>query len=498
MKALIDYLEGLTIGQGREAGQKMRLYPWQKRFIRGAFGQPDDAALSLARGAGKTTFVAGLAAAACNGPLVEPMGECLVVASSFDQGLICFRHILHFMGPEIEADTKRWRIQDSANRATITDRETGAMVRVLGSDPRRLHGAAPRLILADEVAQWPENQIDRMLAALETSRGKIPDSKMLWLGTRASSVDHPFEQAFKLVGYAQVHCAGPNDPMFRKATWRKSNPGIDRQPDLEKAIRQEAKRAKMDPSALARFKALRLNLGIPDVVEKVLLTVEAWDRIEVETAERAGEYVLGVDLGGSAAMSACSGYWPDTGALEAIACFPELPTLRERGHSDGVGPLYERLLERGELLQAGLRVSDIGALLTESLQRWGNPSAIVCDRWREAELRQTLELEEFPRCPIITRGQGYKDGADDVREFQKACLSDKVSPVRSMLLRSAMQGARVVTDPAGNAKLAKGGEGRRTRCRDDAAAAAILAVAEGRRRWRKGQRKRTPVRLYRA
>ncbi len=117
------------------------------------------------------------------------------------------------------------------------------MVRVLGSDPRRLHGAAPKLILADEVAQWPENLIDRMLAALETNRGKIPDSKMLWLGTRASSPDHPFEAAFKLVGYIQVHAAAKTDPPFQRRTWKKANPGLDRQPDLERAIRQEAKRA---------------------------------------------------------------------------------------------------------------------------------------------------------------------------------------------------------------------------------------------------------------
>ena len=32
---------------------------------------------------------------------------------------------------------------------------------------------------AVEVTQWPETQIDRMLAALETSRGKIPNSKMM-------------------------------------------------------------------------------------------------------------------------------------------------------------------------------------------------------------------------------------------------------------------------------------------------------------------------------
>ncbi|MDE0462907.1 MAG: hypothetical protein OXH93_10880 [Caldilineaceae bacterium] len=221
----------MSIGQGRDAGKKLQLYPWQRRFLSGAFGQPDDAALSLARGGGKTTFTAGIACAALDGPLVEPMAETLVVASSFDQGLVCFRHILHFLQPVIEADPKRWRIQDSANRATITDKQTGAMVRVLGSDPRRLHGAAPKLILADEVAQWPENLIHRMLAALETSRGKIPDSKMLWLGTRASSLDHPFEAVFKLVGYAQVHAARKTDPVFQRRTWKRANPGLNRQPD---------------------------------------------------------------------------------------------------------------------------------------------------------------------------------------------------------------------------------------------------------------------------
>ena len=64
----------------------------------------------------------------------------------------------------------------------------------------------------------------------------------------------------------------------------------------------------------------------------------------------------------------------------------------------------------------------------------------------------------------------------------------------SLLLRSAMAEARTVSDPAGNAKLAKHNQGgRRVRARDDVAAAAILAVADGARnrapprgRWRYG------------
>ena len=87
---------------------------------------------------------------------------------------------------------------------------------------------------------------------------------------------------------------------------------------------------------------------------------------------------------------------------------------------------------------------------------------------------------------------GFKDGAEDVRAFRKGCADGRVTPVPSMLLRSAMSEARTVSDPAGNAKLCKGSQGgRRVRARDDAAAAAILAVAAGARqpvkprtRWR--------------
>lgn len=477
-----EYIEGLQIGQGRYAGENMQLFPWQRRFLRGALGQDGDAALSLARGGGKTTFIAAIAAAAVAGPLAEPMAEVLIVASSFDQGLISFRHVQHFLAPQLAADKKRWRVQDSANRATITDRENGASLIVLGSDPRRLHGRAPKLMLLDEIAQWPHTQLGRMLAALTTARGKIPGSRGFWIGTRAASPEHPFESMLKgSVGYSQVHAAAPGAPLFQKRTWQKANPGLKWLPDLEKVIRDEAEKAKKDPSALAMFKALRLNMGVADEVESVLLDADSWMRIETRERARAGQYVLGLDLGASAAMSAAAAYWPESGGLEAFAVFPETPGLAERGAADGVEGLYVRCAERGELIQAGERVSSIPALLEEVTARWGYPGAIVCDRWREQELRQELAAVKFPIVPLQTRGMGYQDGGADVREFRAACLGDLVRPLESLLMRSAMAGARVTTDPAGNSKLAKGGEGRRMRSRDDAAAAAILAVAQGRR-----------------
>ena len=386
------------------------------------------------------------------------------------------------------SDRSRWRRQDSANRATLEYRPTGARVRCIGSDPGNAHGLRPALVLADEPAQWPPATAARMIAALRTGLGKQPGSRLIALGTRPADELHWFARLLESAPYAQVHAARPEDPPFRLRTWRRANPSLDHLPSLLAQLRTEADDARRDPDALASFKALRLNQGTADVARSTLLDSERWTEAEALGAPdpEPGGYVLGVDLGTNAAMSAAAAYWR-SGRLECFAVFPELPTLAERGLADGVGNLYRRMAERSELVIAGLRVSDPVSLLREALGRWGAPAAVVCDRWREADLRQALEVARVPYCPVVVRGQGFKDGAADVRDFRRAVLGSLVAPVESLLLRSALSEARVVTDPAANAKLAKGSEGgRRTRARDDAAAAAILAVSAGYREWHTG------------
>ena len=148
-----------------------------------------------------------------------------------------------------------------------------------------------------------------------------------------------------------------------------------------------------------------------------------------------------------------------------------------------MGPLYTECARRGELMVAGQRTTDIPALLEAALARWGTPVAVVSDRFRIVELRPHLEAVHFPKTTqLVERGMGYKDGGEDVRAFRRAAMDGHVTPVKSLLLRASMAEARTVSDPSGNAKLAKGGEGgRRERARDDAVAAAILAVSVGQR-----------------
>ena len=174
--ALIEYIGALRITQGRREGEPFTLLPWQARFLRGAWSVEGDAALSVARGNGKSTLIAGVACAALDGPLQTPRADVVCVASSFTQGRVIFESVIAAMrakGEDLE-DRKRWRVQDSANSATIEHRESGARVRCIGSDPKRMHGLAPVLALLDEPAQWPAAQRDAMRAALSTGLGKVP------------------------------------------------------------------------------------------------------------------------------------------------------------------------------------------------------------------------------------------------------------------------------------------------------------------------------------
>ena len=488
---LIRYLSDLTVTQGRLAGQPFTVLPWQRRFVRGAFAQGvQSAALTVARGNGKTALLSGIAAATLDGPLMVPRGKTVIVASSFEQARIAFEHVIAFMDDKL-ADKGRWKVWDTAQQARIEDRKTGARVRCIGSDPRRAHGLAPVLVLADEPAQWLESTGERMVAALRTAAGKQPHSRFVALGTRPADETHWF--AKMLAGgadYAQTHAAKAGGPPFQVQMWRKANPSFDLMPDLEAAIRNEARQAKRDPSLLAAFEALRLNRGTPDTEVAMLLDADLWRAIEGD-AERAGPCVWGVDLGTSAAQSAIACYAPQTGRLECLAAFPSEPSLAERGLHDGVGGLYVECARRGELLTLGQRSADITMLLQAALERFGRPARIVADRWREAELRDALDKARVPTSAFEPRGMGFKDGAEDVRGFRRACADGRVTPVTSLLMRSAMSEARVVLDPAGNSKLSKGSQGgRRLRARDDAAAAAILAVAEGARRSGRTQRTR--------
>ena len=484
---LIRSLEEVPVGDGDLRGELFQVLPYQRRFLRGAF-KPGiiRAGLSLARGGGKTGLASGLALDAIRpaGVLHAAGFEVVLIASSFVQARLGFEAVLTSL--ELMGETDDYRIRDQQNLADIQHKQTGARLRVVGSDARRAHGWRVNLVIGDEPSQWgPSGEL--LAAAIRTALGKRRGAKALFLGTRPSSDEHFFARLLAEVDpavYVQSHAAEVGDPPFQKRTWIKANPGLDHGlPDID-VLRAEARLAKRDPAELATFRALRLNQGTSEVETQHLISAEAWREVETDTLPPAeGPCAWGIDLGGTAAFSACAAYWPATGRLEGFVACGNDPPLAARELRDSVAGRYAAMLRAGELVLIGNRVVSAGPFLQEALRRYGRPDALAADRWRAGELEDGVKSAALALPTPTWRGQGWRDGAQDVRLFRAAVLEGKVAAPVSLALRAALAEARTISDAARNEKLAKIGEGgKRSRGRDDLAAAAILAVAEGTRR----------------
>ena len=494
VKELIEHIETLPIGDGDLLGDPYRLLKYQKQFLRGAF-RPGilRAGFTLGRGGGKTGLASALALSALlpDSPLHRPGFEVAVVASSFLQATICGRSVktsLELMGKEF-GKKGDYRIRDSQNMFEIENQGTRARFKVYGSDSQRAHGLRPNLILCDEPAQWVLKG-ERLAAALRTALGKRQGARLFAFGTRPDSEVHWFERlltekdpsVFSMI-FATDRSADP----FNERAWRKANPALDEGfPNIE-ILRAEARVSRTDPDELAGFRALRLNQGTRDVLTPFLIDPDTWKETEVlELPEARGKYALGLDLGGIAAFTAAAAYWPESGRLDGFQACGGNPILSERAKGDRVPGIYQQMEARGELLVIGGKVVPIPDFLKECVLRWGPPSAIACDRYREGELVDAVN-EARLRFPLPTwRGQGWKDGGIDIRAFKTELLEGRVKAPESLAMRAAFAEARVMMDPAGNEKLSKGSEaGRRQLGRDDLCNAIVMAVAEGSRRRRK-------------
>ena len=469
---------------GDRAGEALELFPWQKRFLTKFIPGRGEAALSLPTGSGKSTFLAALLVAYFIGPLSRPRTELAVIAPSLKQTEYVMRAVQIILASTIEAKRDMFRIHDSTNRLFVEYLPQKIRLSGVGSEPRRIHGAGYHVCVVDELAQFPPRQVGPMVSAIRTRAGKIPNARVLWIGTRSADSDHTFEQMLDgrdlNVTSRVVYAARLKDPPFQKRTWHRANPSLKYMPDQLEVYAKEAAAAKDNPELKPAFEALRLNKGVADHQEALagLITPEVYKDLEIDQASIDGPFVLSLDVGGGFAQTAAAAVSLERPyQVQSLAAWPGIPDLKDRAKGENL-KRYRRMVDAGELLlQDGRRVVDLGEFLEACFRAWGRPVQIVADRYRDGELLDVLETYGYTEDLITWRGMGYKDGSEDVRRFQKVVTDRAAQVQRSLLLRTSFAVARVMSDPAGNSKIAKqterGGPGK-----DDAAVAVVLGVAE--------------------
>ncbi len=482
----MQFMQRLQVPEGPNAGKPISLAPFQRRFIEGAMA--DDvttAVLSIGRGNGKSAITAGTALGGLIGIWDrQPRREIIAAARTRDQGRIIWDFVAGFAA-SLPLEIQRQLIYRRAPRLEIeyTGDGGGHVLRVIAADGKSALGGAPTMAILDERGHWALDRGDELEHALLSGLGKRSGRAFL-ISTSASDDTHPFSRWIDdpLPGtYVQEHRPAPGLPADDPESLLIANPGADYGIGGSLAwLEAQAKRAiARGGSSLTSFRLYNRNERVSGESRDLLITLDEWLNCETATLPpRQGGVVIGIDLGGSASMTAAAFYWPETGRLECLGTFPSMPSLLDRGQSDGVAGRYVEMQERGELSVLGDKTVPVAPWLVEVLRHVEGEAvaAITMDRYKQAELSEAIARAGI-RAPLVWRGQGFRDGGEDCERFRRAAFDGQVKASPSLLLRSAFADAVCLRDPANNLKLAKA----RSNGRIDAAAASVLAVAQGAR-----------------
>ena len=509
MQRVIASMSKRMVSEGRYIDQNFKVLRWQEDVTWSVLTN-SIIGVTMGRGNGKTTYFAILACEYLDGELTQKRGYIQFVASSLDQARVMFEHVKHFIGEERihtelirkpggESDAedtrfnmrRRWRLIDNTHQCRITDRLTETMMIGIGSDAKRAHGRAPLLVLADEPAQWAgEDGNRRLYNALSTGLGKQVHSRMCALGTLSENYAHWFNSEIidgsdDASGTAvHVYRCADDDDVFSEENWYKANPSLAHMPDLLEEIRRDAKRAEKGGDSLSSFRALRCNMGTPEVsgIERIV-RIEDWNAVARKDAKpgRKGPVAIGLDLGGGTSMTGISFYWPETGWLEVYAGLPAMPSLKDRGVEDGVGSRYQKMEDEGTLrIYPGVGMNNI-AFLRDHLAIVQDDEILnlVSDAFKIKDVKQAvLNAEREWKADFRRVGRGA-DGSYDIRAFQAEVNDAHMYTRDTLLMRSAILESKIHRDENNNPGLMR----RRRNGRNDALQSTVLAVGCG-RRWR--------------
>ena len=481
------FLQSLAIPEGPRAGELVKLAPFQRQFVKGALDPAVNiAVLSIGRGNAKSALSAGVALGALLGEWDrQPRREIVIAARTRDQARIAFDFAAGFARSLPEEVQAQLTFRRSPRLEIEFEGDGGGhFLRAIAADGKSALGGAPTLCLMDERGHWPLDRGDELEHALLSGLGKR-GGRGLIISTSAADDSHPFSvwcDNPQPGVYIQEHRPAPGLPVDDLETLIEANPGAKHGIGSSvEWLQAQARRAiARGGSTLTSFRLYNRNERVSGETRDLLLTVDEW--LLCETADlppREGECILGIDLGGSASMSAAAFYWPSTGRLEVLGTFPSNPGLADRGAADGVSGRYKEMFERGELSVMGDRTVPVAAWLGEVMAQIEGETvaAIVADRYKQAEFAEALDRAGV-RAPVVWRGMGFRDGGEDNERFRRAAYDGKVWSRPSLLLRSAFADAVCLRDPSNNLKLAKA----RSTGRIDPVAATVLAVAEGARR----------------
>lgn len=484
----VQFLKRLRLHEGRLAGQRFPLSPWQERKVRRVYGdtQPDGRRQIrtvfelLPRGNGKTTIGGGLAGLHLFGPEREAGGQVLAAAADREQASIAFNATLGM----IQQDAKLRSITDPApSQKLIRHPNTRSVYKALSHEAYTKHGLSASFFLADEVHAWPTRELYDVIRG---SQGKR-DNPLTWIITTAGRGVHGL--AYELYTYAKRVAAGEvDDPTFLpilfepepgaewddEAVWRAVNPALaDGFRSLEE-MHEKARIAREIPSELTAFKQYYLNMW-SDGAADPWIDMGVYDEgaAPIDLDEYTGaDCWIGVDLSATSDLTCVSAVFaPPEGGYAVLPHF-FLPAETVQRIIDRTNVPWRQWIDAGFLTVTPGPVVDydiVEQCIYDLAERF-HVREIPMDRWNSTGTASRLMSAGLP---VVLFGQGFASMSPACKEVERAILAREFQHGGHPVLRWCFQNVAIARDGADNIKFDKA----KSADKIDGAVATAMAIA---------------------
>ncbi len=494
-RAIGFFEDVLRLNGGQFEGKPFELQPWQAFIVGSLFGWLGSdgfrrfrvAYVETAKGSGKSPLAAGIGLyglVADN----EARAEIYAAATKKDQAQILFRDAVAMVD---QSPTLRTRLEKSGSAGkewNLAYQKSASFFRPIAADEGQ-SGPRPHIALIDEVHEHRTGHVIDMMRAGTKFRQQAMIIMITNSGTNKQTVCWENHEYGAKVSAGQMQddayfayiCALDigDDPFKNEKCWDKVNPSLKYGIPGLKYLREQVTEARGMPSKESVVR--RLNFCEWTAAESPWLPAEVWfdcadpDNLPIsQFYGRSG--TAGLDLSSTTDLTALvltldptdddpvtrlvPFFWLPGDGLADKAAKDRVPYLawRDAGYLEAVPG---RAINK---LHVAHKLSELCGLF--------EIRKISYDRWRIEDFKSLIENEGLSIAPLEPFGQGFKDMAPAVDEFERKLLEKEIRHNNNPVMTWCMANAVVVSDPAGNRKIAK----ERATGRVDGAVAAVMAV----------------------
>jgi len=487
--AAVRFLNLLQLTEGKFAGRRSWLQPWQARLVTRIYGDVTESGrrrirtvfCMIPRGSGKTTLASGLALLHLLSRLEsEPAGQVIIAAGDREQASICFNSARRM----VQADPQLARITNVTDSLKmIRHPKSDGVLKAISAEVYTKFGLSISCLICDEIATWGVDGRD-LYNTLVSSQGKRETPITIIIttaGVGRGSI------GWELYSYAKrVQEGEVVDPTFLPVifevapgtNWRDRDAWLEVNPAIASGFRSleemevSAARAEHIPAQVASFERLYLNRWLDGAAEP-WLDMAVWDEGAVDPGEISPgtRCWLGVDLSATTDLTCvCALFEHADRYLATPRFFVPADGIRQRSERDSVP--YATWAEQGHIVVTTGAVVDYGAVEQHiaGLAEDYRVEAIAIDRWNSTATTTRLMDQGLP---VVRFGQGFASMSPACKEVERLVMARQLYHTGCPVLRWCLANVAIDQDAAGNIKI------DRAKAKEKVDGAVALAMAIG-------------------